>query len=270
MQDDPKAGPGGGHAIEAPFHLGHESERPLRSHDEVESIAGAEVGIQRKARRVLGGARETQPDQLARLADGGRRVALEAGECSGVGAGRKCRRGPGVAGEPRHVAVGGDERDALHPAAHAAVPKRAGAGSVGRDYPAGGGPAPAGRIGREAERVLGRQGLELAQRGPRPHPRPTLRRPNLETGAVHAGEVHHDAVAHIAPAHGASCAPGNERDPLGRRPADQLDQVVDVGGERHGAGDDAIDAGPLGVRGPGSLVGSEQAAQARLGGHMQS
>jgi hypothetical protein len=83
----------------------------------------------------------------------------------------------------------------------------------------------------------------------------------------HAGEVEDHTFAYIATAHGAAGTPGNQTNTLLGGPANQGSEIVDIGGKSDRPGEDTIDAGTLGIRRPGTDVGTIDASDVRRRQH---
>lgn len=83
-------------------------------------------------------------------------------------------------------------------------------------------------------------------------PRGDRTTPSLMNGKVPIGDarqVDDDPVAHVAAGHAAAGAARDQRHAFSAGPADELHEIRDIGGDGDGRGDDAVDAGTLGVHG---------------------
>ena len=155
---DPESGAMRGLGVEPPLDRGHEAEGALRADDEIEQVARGEPVHQGVARGVLSRLGEPSGDDAVRGHDRRGYLGVEAADRF-----RALDAGASAAAQLQHLARPGHQLDRLHPAAHAAVAHRPGAGRVGGNHPAERGEAAARRVGGQPKPMLVRGGVELRE-----------------------------------------------------------------------------------------------------------
>ena len=234
-----------GDRLEAPFDCGHDSERALRSDEQVQLVRGLCVAVQRVAARALAGAGEAVSHQLAR-----RGLKMPAGRAV-----HTPLHAPG-----RPVVV--DHLDGLDPAAHAPAAHRTRARRVRGDHAARRREPTRRRVGRQAQAERARGLIHLGPGHRCADPERALA-PIRDQPVEPLTQVHDHSPADAPARHPTPCAARHERRARRRRPAHQLLRLFHSVRDGDARGDDAVDPGTLRVSGPETGVGRDRGRHAR-------